>query len=172
MKKALFLLMGSLVFFNYGCTSVLSAKEQNNRGVAFANNKNYREALNCYQLSANLGNKFAQNNLGYLYYKGQGVEQDYPTAIKWFQLSAAQGNAMAQTNLGIAYAKGLGVTQNYNEAVNWFRLAALQGDARGQFNLGVSYAKGQGVTLNRTESDKWFQRAGDNYYSQTHPSDN
>jgi TPR repeat protein len=170
MKKVLFLLMGALIFLNHGCKSVLSPQEQNNRGVTFANNKNYPEALNCYRLSANLGNKFAQNNLGYLYYKGQGVKQDYTTAIKWFQLSAAQENAMAQANLGIAYAKGLGVTKNYNEAVKWFRLAAAQGDARAQFNLGVSYAKGQGVTLDQSVSDKWFQLASDNHYNSTQSS--
>ncbi len=37
----------------------------------------------------------AQNNLGYMYDKGQGVPQNYIQAYKWITLAAAQGYARA-----------------------------------------------------------------------------
>ena len=41
--------------------------------------------------SAHEGNPLAQYKLGLMYYKGNGVAQDYIEACKWFTLAAAQG---------------------------------------------------------------------------------
>jgi len=40
----------------------------------------------------------AQNNLGTLYARGDGVPKDYVAAYMWFELSAAQGNPVAADN--------------------------------------------------------------------------
>ena len=69
----------------------------------------------------------AQNNLGYAYEKGEGVEQDYAQAVFWYRKAAEQGYAMAQNNMGIMYDNGRGVDQDYDQAVNWYRKAAEQG---------------------------------------------
>lgn len=42
-----------------------------------------------------------ENNLGYAYYLGHGVPQNYYTAVHWLKLAAAQGNATAQHNLSV-----------------------------------------------------------------------
>ena len=78
------------------------------------------------------GDAEAQNNLGFMYYYGEGVPQDYKEATKWYRLSAEQGNAMAQYNLGNSYYNGEGVPQDYKEAVKWQRKAAEQGYANDQ----------------------------------------
>ena len=52
-----------------------------------------------YRLAADQGDAGAQNNLGTMYSKGQGVPPNDNEAAKWFQLSANQGNAVAQKNL-------------------------------------------------------------------------
>ena len=45
----------------------------------------------------NRGVAIAQNNLGYMYYNGLGVPQDYIQAYAWFQLAAEGGLEEATT---------------------------------------------------------------------------
>ena len=45
------------------------------------------------------GDASAQNNLGDMYYKGRGVEQDLSQAKLWFEKAAAQGHAKAKEML-------------------------------------------------------------------------
>ena len=111
--------------------------------------------------SANAGYASAQNKLGYMYEKGEGVTKDYAEALKWFRKAAEQGNAKAQYNLGVMYINGEGVTQDYAEALKWFRKAAEQGDAGAQYNLGFMYLMGNGVTKDYAEALKWFRKAAE-----------
>ena len=69
----------------------------------------------------------AQNNLGTLYDRGQGVAQNYAEAIKWYRLAAEQGHDVAQYNLGTMYAVGHGVPLDYVSAYKWLNLSAAQG---------------------------------------------
>jgi hypothetical protein len=78
-------------------------------------------------LAAEQGHVKAQNNLGYLYYNGTGVPQNYAQAAKWYKLLAAKGSAEAQRRLGYMYAAGLGLEQDLVEAYVWFSLAVAQG---------------------------------------------
>jgi TPR repeat protein len=55
---------------------------------------------------ANAGDPEAQNNLGVMYYNGEGVPQDYKRAAEWYLKAANQGEAEAQNNLGALYAGG------------------------------------------------------------------
>ena len=48
-------------------------------------------------IDANRGDATAQINLAHMYYKGDGVAQDYTEAVKWYRKAADQGNADAQT---------------------------------------------------------------------------
>jgi hypothetical protein len=64
----------------------------------------------------------AQNNLGFCYQCGEGVEQDAKEAARLFRLSAGQGFSAAQLNLGMCYFNGKGVEQNDGEALRLFRL--------------------------------------------------
>ena len=55
-----------------------------------------------FRLAADQGYAMAQNNLGTLYARGEGVPKDYVQAYMWFALSAAQDNALAVDNLKAA----------------------------------------------------------------------
>ena len=105
------------------------------------------------------GNAEAQNDVGFLYYTGQGVPQDYAEAARWYRLAADQGLAEAQYNLGLMYAEGEGVPRDDAEAVRWYRLAADQGDAEAQKNLGLMYGLGQGVPQDRVAGHMWLSLA-------------
>jgi uncharacterized protein len=68
--------------------------------------------------------------VGQLYWTGQGVPQDDKQAVDWFQKAAAKGNAAAIYDLGIAYDTGRGIRKDPRTARNLFRQAAAAGDPR------------------------------------------
>jgi len=111
--------------------------------------------------AAKQGDADAQNNLGLMYVKGNGVPQDYAEAAKWFRKAAEQGFARAQYNLGIIYQTGKGVPQDYAEAVRWYLKAAEQGHADAQNNLGFMYQNGEGVTQDYAKTVKWWLKAAE-----------
>ena len=103
----------------------------------------------------------AQNDLGFRYWSGQSVPQDYTEAVKWYRKAAEQDFANAQFNLGVCYDNGEGVAKDEVEAVKWYRKAAEQNFAAAQFNLGICYLRGQGVAKNEVEGVKWHRKAAD-----------
>ena len=125
------------------------------KGMDAFDKEDYATALREWKPLAEQGYALAQNNLGVMYEKGQGVSQNYKTAVKWYTLAAEQGYAFAQSNLGHIYDKGEGVSQNYKTAVKWYTLAAEQGYALAQFNLGVMYDKGEGVIQYYVRAHMW-----------------
>ena len=60
--------------------------------------QDFAQALKWYRLAADQGNAFAQNDLGLMYEKGQGVPQDIVRAHMWFNLSGAQGHEQGLKN--------------------------------------------------------------------------
>jgi hypothetical protein len=126
-------------------------------GLAAYLKQDYATTMRLWRPLADQGDAKAQYNLGFLYYKGQGVPQDYALAVKWFRLAADQGDARAQLDLAVMYLLGdQGVPQDYALAVKWYRLAADQGNAGAQNNLGVMYDKGQGVPQDYVQAHKWY----------------
>lgn len=77
-------------------------------------------------IQAKAGDPVAQYKLGYDYYLGKGISQDYAQAAVWWQKAAEQGYADAQNNLGVLYNSGKGVPQSYSEAYFWQNLAAAR----------------------------------------------
>lgn len=95
--------------------------------------------------------------LGVMYWKGNGVPQDYVKAAEYYRKAAELGHAEAQYSLGTLYKGGAGVPRNYVEAAKWYRMAAEQGLKEAQFHLGYVYYNGEGVPRNYTEAAKWFR---------------
>lgn len=79
-----------------------------------------------FKLAAAQGNVLAQLKIGFMYYTGEGVEQDYIEAFKWSKLAADQNNAEGQFWIGFMFRDGQGVAQDYAEALKWLNLAAAQ----------------------------------------------
>src|SRR6202030_165494 len=67
----------------------LQAAERGNRGP------NYTNASLWFRKAADRGVADSQFNLGILYARGIGVEQNLAESFKWFSLAAAQGDADA-----------------------------------------------------------------------------
>jgi len=68
---------------------------KNGEGVA----RNYTEATKWYRKSAEQGDVYAQNNLGWMYQNGLGVEKDKQQARYWYQKAAEQGHEEARQRL-------------------------------------------------------------------------
>jgi TPR repeat protein len=52
-----------------------------------------------YKEGVKNGDADAQNNLGIMFYNGEGVRRNYKEAVRLYRLSAKQGYSKAQTNL-------------------------------------------------------------------------
>lgn len=71
--------------------------------------------------------------VGYRYYNGIGVQQDYCEAAKWYTKAAEQGgDANVMVILGSMYYEGTGVTRDNVIAYLWFSLASAQGNVDGR----------------------------------------
>ena len=77
-----------------------------------------------------------------LYYRGQGVTQDYSEAARLLREAADRGHAEAQASLGVMFELGKGVTQDYAQAAAWYTKAAEQGFPFAQNALGTLLSEG------------------------------
>ena len=107
----------------------------------------------------------AQAVLGFMYYEGESVPQDYVKAARWYRRAAEQGDIEAQFALARMYYLGLGVPRDEAKAVRWYRRAGEQGDAVAQAVIGIMYSKGEGVPRDEAESLRWYRRAGESQNS-------
>lgn len=94
------------------------------------------------------GNVTSQVKLGFMYYIGQNVKQDYSEAAKWYTKAADQGDAEAQLRLGVMYAHGYGVNKNQEKALDLYIKSANQKYPEAQYLLGISYLRGIGAPKN------------------------
>lgn len=69
-----------------------------------------------------INNSYSHNRLGYMYWKGLGVEKDYIKARYHLEL-AGTDNCYAQIKLGIIFLDGLGCKRDYNKAFICFNNA-------------------------------------------------
>ena len=92
-----------------------------------------RQALEPF---ANSGDSDAQNLLGLLYLRGEGVARNPSEAARLFHVSADHGNKRSQFQLGRLLLEGVGVERDEVEAFRYFELSARQGVAPAQLALG------------------------------------
>lgn len=77
--------------------------------------------------AAEAGNVLAQNGLGYLYQKGDGVEENGELALQWYKKAADAGFPMACWNLAEMYSNGDGVDQDTEAGDKWHEKGAEMG---------------------------------------------
>lgn len=99
------------------------------------------EAASWLEKAALQGNSLGQFNLGSLYFRGEGVKQDYSKAAMWYSKAAEQGDVLAQFNLATMYEKGVGVDKDINKSIKLYTNAAEHGFEIAQYNLALIYLK-------------------------------
>ena len=131
-------------------------------GLEAAMSGDYETAHSIWETLAKKGDPYAQNGLGMLFRRGDGVEQDAKEAAKWFQLSAEQGFLMPMYNLAEMYEVGEGVAQDFNKSFEFYSIAAENGFVDAQTTLGFWYEAGHGgVEQSYEQSFDWFLLAAE-----------
>ena len=138
--------------------------DEMSKGMAAYQAGNFEQAYQLWLPLAKKGDANAQYNLGLLYQKGQGVEQNDREALIWFSKAAQQGLLDAQYNTALMYYEGRGVAVSKMEAIEWWKLAAEKGHAPSQHNLAVLYAYGIATGKNTEKAlELWHLSAKQGY---------
>lgn len=128
------------------------------KGSAFYERKDLRNALTAFTWAAKLGHPRAMAVLGNMYRDGEGVTKDLAQAVQWYTEAATRGNRGAQFSLGSMYEEGEGVPKNLTKAAQLYEASARQGMPEAQFALGLSYEFGEGVPRNRRTAIFWLDQ--------------
>ena len=104
----------------------------------------------------------AAEEIGYIYYWGQGVAVDYERAIVAYKIGAEGGDAYCQHQLGGMFKRGLGIdSPDYEQALVWLEKAADQDEPHAIHQLGVMAALGQAQQPSWRRARELLQRAID-----------
>lgn len=110
---------------------------------------------------ADNGNAVAQEVLGYMYSRGEGVPPDDIVAFRWFKLAALAGRPDSEFELGKMYRDGRGVSPDGNAALLWFRRAADRGMTEAFVAVADLYLGQSGVPPDPEAALEWLLRAAD-----------
>lgn len=127
--------------------------------------KNYKEAVINYIMSATKGMSLAQNEMGKCYEYGHGVVEDKTKAFEWYMKAAEQNCAEAQYNIGRYYDNGINVAKDKYKAFEWYLKAANQGHAVAQIYVGYEYFHGKCIGQNKRKAFEWYLKAATKGYS-------
>ena len=141
--------------FGVALAAAFASADPLDDATAALERKDYVAAVELLRPLAEQGNTFAQVNLAFLTFEGDGVDASAEEAAKWYRRAAEQGDENAQYNLGVMYENGKGVERDLEEAVEWWRKAARQGLADAQYNLGAMYYNGRGVEKDYVRAYMW-----------------
>lgn len=83
----------------------------------------YVRAVPIFARLAKIGHPEAQRLLGYVYYAGQGVPQDYARSLYWFEKAANQGCFGAYAAVSSLYRDGKGTGVDLGKAYMWLNIA-------------------------------------------------
>jgi len=131
------------------------------KGLSAAARQDWAQALSEFKPLAEIGDPNAEVNLGNLYLRGLGVEENPAEAFKWFKRAADQGNVKGEGKTAMMYFYGLGTPKDEAEAIRWFTKAAEQGDPDSASILGGIYSLGEGAAKDRTQAYLWYSVAAD-----------
>jgi TPR repeat protein len=123
----------------------------------FLQAKDYASAFRLMEKAAAAGHLLAMNDLGDMYYSGDGVPQEYEQAFAWYRKGAMAGNVLAMANLAYLYEHGWGIGKDTVQACAWYRKAAAAGDQDSIRNLRRLDPNGEVVTQDETLTREWYQ---------------
>jgi TPR repeat protein len=107
------------------------------------------KALEAYKRSAQAGNEWSANRVGWLLFSGEGgVRRNPREAFDWFMLGARLGDATAMHSLGECYRAGdcgAEIKVDYVQALSWYRKADAYGSEAGTLALAAMHWDGKGL---------------------------
>ncbi len=141
----------------------LSFKEGKNGAAIDVSN-----ALEWLDKAFNAGIYRAATIAGTMYYKGDGVKQDFRTAEQYYRKAASKGNEDAMIHLGYMYYNGYGLQTSYASAKSWYGKAVRKYEKSNKCSIGCKYYADICYFSSSTEPDyepdyaealKWYEKA-------------
>jgi len=102
-----------------------------------------------------------QFKIGYKYYTGHKVKQDYSLALYYFKKAAKNNNPDAECFIGLMYNNGYGVQKDENSAFHWYKKAAKNGNKEAQYNLAQMYMEGHVTTKDSLRAFYWYKKSAE-----------
>lgn len=138
--------------------------------------KDYSKAFKFFEKAAEYCNEYAQRMLAWMYYYGEGVNQNLVKAKEWydkfplkdqsfhfsFEDIVVTKDTKAQYAVGRMFYYGNYIKKDYLKAFEWVEKAAKQGNTDAQNMLGVLYINGNGVRQDFLKARDWYLRAAIN----------
>ncbi|MEZ5003551.1 MAG: tetratricopeptide repeat protein [Chitinophagales bacterium] len=146
------------LLFWVGSSNAQTADELNKRSLELLQQGEMEAAIPILQQAADAGHAEAQFNLGYCYYAGIAVEQNYEKAIELISKSADRGFNEAIFQMMINYASGNGVEQDYDKAFEFALKCAANDDETCIWNVINCYYDGIGVARDVNQVMIWSIR--------------
>ncbi|CAO3645736.1 unnamed protein product [Mucor fragilis] len=133
----------------------------------------YAQGIEWLEKAVQMGNSRAHVQLGILYDKGEGVQQNNDMALLHYKAAVENNNHAAQYILGLVYYFGrLGRQKNHKEAIRLIKQSAMAGLPYAQRVLGQLYQQGSVMSSSHENSDsrlrtrknereaiRWYKRA-------------
>ena len=117
--------------------------------------KDVTRAVNLYERAAELGEKKAHYNLGFLYINGEDVEKDMAKAIRHLEAAAVKGDAYARNTLGFREDNA----GNYDLALQHYMIAAKMGFQGSLDNVKKMFMSGLATKADYAEALRGHQSA-------------
>jgi len=107
-----------------------------NNGFMGEEYKIYDKTVSQIKKAAEKGIPDWENNLGFCYIYGHGVEKNVAEGTNWYKKAIEHGSTDALFNLGVSYYQGEGVVKDLQEAKRLFEKSSAQGDDIAQLHIG------------------------------------
>ncbi|HAS41894.1 MAG TPA: hypothetical protein DCS93_15545 [Microscillaceae bacterium] len=106
---------------------------------------NLDQTVYWYTLAAQQGDLEAQLKLSYIYYEGEGMNENTFYSLYWLEKAAQQENIEAMALLAKTYEQGEIIPRDYVKAAKWYEKLAAQDQIFAQHKLAAFYRDGLGV---------------------------
>ncbi len=114
---------------------------------------------------ANSGDTSAMYEVGRMYERGRGIDEDVAMAMDWYHKAAKGGSSSAHTRLGMIYFTGHGAAQDYLKAKTHLAIGAKNNIPAAQYYLAMMYEKGHAVQQNDSTALTLYKKsAAGGYY--------
>ena len=130
-------------------------------GDYYHQNKQFADAVRCYEKGAQSGYLYSEYTLGKCYYYGDGVARDFEKAFTYFDRAADKGHVGSTYMLGKCYYYGNGVSKDVYAAFERFKTAMIKGYAAAKVMVGECFYFGRGTEKSLTNAVKLFSLAKD-----------
>lgn len=114
---------------------------------------------------ANENDAHALFQLGYYYFKGIQLEQNFGQAYEFLSRAAKQQHAKAYFCIALLYQKGLGREKDLRTAARIFIKSAQLGYRKAQYNVALCCKKGIGCKKNPEKAFEYFLKAAAQNYT-------